>query len=392
MYSTGSVTHLEPNPEVTHRLLQSTNTSINRSNINNNNPTGCREIHYIMLHVLATMVNLSSHLLRYDDVVSAHGDGNLVEDVHIFTTQRFQDLNYLSGMILMNIYNTRSVISSVDTCENLQQISQRLYQTMERLYKTMEQLIVYLEISDPDRILPSSNDGKLRDASYDLQRVKVTFNSPLHSSSNIQRFSKRSLFQSSPVKFQTTTTRGGTNTFPIMEIHIAHHSSSPTGNRPPKLSDPRHLIPSVAPHVYNRSMGLPFTAPIVSQSTPARVTHGPTLPMTEYSMSNTPARLRSSSNHALMNSVGNANQTIVMSDSIPILDNLHSLQLRKFIEIITSRAVDNNTALLYIDRRNRNLITLKLESNPMTMRANRNQRWIDEGNIPVVEVLQHLLS
>ena len=83
----GRVNHLEPIPVVTRRLLQSTNIPINRISMNNNNPTGCREINYVMLHVLATMANLSSHLLRYDDVVSAQGDGNLVEDVHILTIQ-----------------------------------------------------------------------------------------------------------------------------------------------------------------------------------------------------------------------------------------------------------------------------------------------------------------
>ena len=40
---------------------------------------------------------------------------------------------------------------------------------------------------------------------------------------------------------------------------------------PPELTDPRNLIPSVAPPVHNKLMGLPFTAPIVPQSIPARV-------------------------------------------------------------------------------------------------------------------------
>ena len=61
-----------------------------------------------------------------------------------------------------------------------------------------------------------------------------------------------------------------------------------------------------------------------------------------------------------------------------------------FIEIIISRAVDNNTVVLRIDRRNRNLITLKLKNTPMTVSADDyirpNQRWFDEDNIPVVEV------
>ena len=111
---------------------------------------------------------------------------------------------------------------------------------------------------------------------------------------------------------------------------------------PPELPDPKHLI-----------------APVVPQ-TPARLSIGPCFPMTGNSMTNTQARIRSSPTHGLTNGIGNALQTIVVTDQIPILRNLHSYDLRQFIEIITSRAVDNNTAQLCIDRRNRNLITLKL--------------------------------
>ena len=39
----------------------------------------------------------------------------------------------------------------------------------------------------------------------------------------------------------------------------------------PELTDLRNLVPSVAPPVYNKTMGLLFTAPIVPQSTPARI-------------------------------------------------------------------------------------------------------------------------
>ena len=81
------INHIESNPVVPRRLLQSTKIPINHINTNNNNPTGCREIHYIMLHVLATMANLSSDLLRLDDVVSAHSDGNLLEEAHVLTSQ-----------------------------------------------------------------------------------------------------------------------------------------------------------------------------------------------------------------------------------------------------------------------------------------------------------------
>ena len=86
-------------------------------------------------------------------------------------------------------------------------------------------------------------------------------------------------------------------------------------------------------------------------------------------MTNTPARMRSSPTYGVMNGIGNANQTVIVTDQIPILDNLNSFELRQIIEIITSRAVDNNTALLRIDRHKRNLITLKLVINPITMRA-----------------------
>ena len=97
-----------------------------------------------------------------------------------------------------------------------------------------------------------------------------------------------------------------------------------------------------------------------------------------------------------MNGIGNANQTIVMADQIPILTNLKSYDLRRLIDIITSRAIDNNTALMRIDRLNRNLITFKLLITSVTMRADdkpvtyaQNQLWFNKENIPVVEVLQH---
>ena len=94
--------------------------------------------------------------------------------------------------------------------------------------------------------------------------------------------------------------------------------------------------------------------------------------------------MRSSPTHGLMNGIGNANQTIVVTDQIPILTNLKYYDLRQFIEIITSRAVDNNTSLLI---------------SPITMRADGTlvtyeqiQTWFNHENIPVVEVLQHLLA
>ena len=86
-------------------------------------------------------------------------------------------------------------------------------------------------------------------------------------------------------------------------------------------------------------------------------------------MANTPARMRSSPTHGSINRIGNAKQTFIASKSTPILNNFHSLKLRMFIEITISRAVDNNTALLSVDRCNRNLIVLKLKNTPMTKRA-----------------------
>ena len=71
-------------------------------------------------------------------------------------------------------------------------------------------------------------------------------------------------------------------------------------------------------------------------------------------MTNSYERMRSSLTHGLMNGIGNANQAIVVTDQITILENLHSYDLRQFIEIVTSRAVDNNTALLRIDVQTKN--------------------------------------
>ena len=109
--------------------------------------------------------------------------------------------------------------------------------------------------------------------------------------------------------------------------------------------------------------------------------------------------MRSSPTHGLMNGIGNANQTIVMADQMPILTHLKSYDLRMFIDNITSRAIDNNTALVRIDRLCRNLITYKLSIDPITMRADgtpvteaQNQAWFQNENIPVVAVLQNLLA
>ena len=126
---------------------------------------------------------------------------------------------------------------------------------------------------------------------------------------------------------------------------------------PPDLTDPRNLIPPVAPHVFNRTLGLPFTIPTIPH-TPSQVSNGPCYPMTGNSMNNTSARMRSSPTHGLMNGIGNANQTIVMADQIPILNHHKSYDLRMFIDIITSRAIGNLTALQRIDRLCRNLIRM----------------------------------
>ena len=112
-----------------------------------------------------------------------------------------------------------------------------------------------------------------------------------------------------------------------------------TNSAPPELKHPRKLIPSVAP-VYNRTLSLPLTALIVSQSTPTRVSYRPSFPMT--------LKLHD------QNSSKNEKFTYLrydewlwqlQSDQILISNNIHSFELCQFIEIITSRAVDNNTAL-----------------------------------------------
>ena len=114
----GRINHLEQRSEVNRvvprRLLQSNTIPINRINMNNNNPTGSREIHYGMLRILSMMANLSSQLLRYDDVVSVNSDG-IIQDEHIFVSQWFNEINHLHGIILMNINNTQNVISNSNT-------------------------------------------------------------------------------------------------------------------------------------------------------------------------------------------------------------------------------------------------------------------------------------
>ena len=88
----------EEQPVITRRLLSSNSIPIDRMIMNNDTPTGSREIHYCMLHILSLMANLSSHLLRYDDVVSASSDG-IVQDEHIFVSQWFNETNHLHGIL-----------------------------------------------------------------------------------------------------------------------------------------------------------------------------------------------------------------------------------------------------------------------------------------------------
>ena len=58
---------------------------------------------------------------------------------------------------------------------NLQYIGQRLHQnhSPSKDYLSTEQLSVYMEISDPDKIQPSCNDGGLCEAPYDIQRIEL---------------------------------------------------------------------------------------------------------------------------------------------------------------------------------------------------------------------------
>ena len=64
------------------------------------------------------MTNLSSQLLRYDNVVSANSDG-MVQEEHVFVSSWFNDINHLYGTIIMNIKNTQNVISNSNTWENI---------------------------------------------------------------------------------------------------------------------------------------------------------------------------------------------------------------------------------------------------------------------------------
>ena len=127
--------------------------------MNNNIPTGSREIHYCMLHILSLMANLSSHLLRYDDVVSANSYG-IIQDKHIFVSQWFNEINHLHGIILMNINNTRNVISNSNTWGSIyNKLIREFLRITPHANLNIEQLIEYMEISDPGRIEPSPNDG-----------------------------------------------------------------------------------------------------------------------------------------------------------------------------------------------------------------------------------------
>ena len=65
------------------------------------------------------MANLSPHLLRYDDVVSANGDWMLLKDQHVFTSRWLHDFNHLSSIILMNIKDTINVISNSNSWEGI---------------------------------------------------------------------------------------------------------------------------------------------------------------------------------------------------------------------------------------------------------------------------------
>ena len=127
------------------------------------------------------MAYLSSHLLRLDDVVLAHGDGYQLEDAHVFTSHWFQKVNHLSGIILMNINNTRNVISNSDkwgkTFNKLIDDFIRITPHAEE-YLNTEQLSVYMEISDPERTQASYNDGGLCAAPCDIQRVELLSTAP----------------------------------------------------------------------------------------------------------------------------------------------------------------------------------------------------------------------
>ena len=200
------------------------------------------------------------------------------------------------------------------------------------------------------RAQPCSDDGELCKVPYDIQLVRIPTTAPFTHAVTYRAFSNEAAFRGHPLYSKRQQHDKLPIRFPAgrYTLHTTHADQQEidltflrnfrtAGNvcrperqkpyimtnvlTPPELTNPRHLIP-------------------------------PSIPMTGNSMANTPARMRSSPTHGMLNGIGIANQTIMVTDQIPILDNLYSFELRQFIEITTSRAVDDNTALLRIDRRN----------------------------------------
>ena len=174
--------------------------------------------------------------------------------------------------------------------KSLQQISLRLYQNNSS-FRRMAQLTEYMEISDPDRILSSSNDGGMCEAPYDLLRVRDPSTAP-YTHPVYRAFPNEASFRGHPLysrhqqhdevpirfpegRYTLHTTHGHQQesdlTF-LRNFRTASNVCRPERQTPYimtnvfaplELTDPGNLIPSVASPVRNRSMGLPFTAPIV---------------------------------------------------------------------------------------------------------------------------------
>ena len=210
---------------------------------------------------------------------------------------------------------------------------------------------MYIKTSNPDRIQPSYNDGGFCEGPYDIQRVEWPSAAPYTNQVTYRAYTNETSFrahplnsrrqQHEPIRFppgrhtlhttmahQQETDLNFLRNFRTASNVIRPDREAPyimtNVSAPPEFTDPRHLVHPVAP------MGLLFTALIVPR-TPARVSIGPCFPMTKNFMTNTPVRMRSSPTHGLMNGIGNTNQTIVVTDQIPILGNLLSDELCQFI-------------------------------------------------------------
>ena len=63
----------------------------------------------------------------------------------------------------------------------------------------MEQLTEYMELSDPDRVQPSSNDGGLCDVPYDIQRAERPSSAPYTHPVTYRAFPNEETFRRHPL-------------------------------------------------------------------------------------------------------------------------------------------------------------------------------------------------